>query len=642
VIVAKTNYILALGDLRKKGRRITIPIYLADTLCPPERFMKGPNYDITLDSRTVFVHEGLLESMPLYDQAIELAKEFARTNRGKSITPDAFPRFLVARQSPIADDETLAQSLFQIEEVLREFIEADRDTIWAFVLKNRYKPLFLRRDRFDFVMGNPPWIAFRFMQPAYQTFLKGKITDEYKLLARRGELITHLEVATLFLLRAADLYLREEGTIAFVLPRSLFTADQHDDLRQGKFTKVALEPSEIWDLEGISPLFNVPSCVLFMHKKEAATFVYPITGQQLTGKLGRRNTALDEAEVSLNIDKVQFFLSKVGKRSFWSTTKAVEAQGASYYARPFREGATIVPRSLWFVEVKASHLGFDPSRPPLETAERARQQAKDPYKDLAMRGNVESRFLYATLLSTDLLPFGHLDYRLVVLPIEPSGDRYRLIRSGEAQWEGFFHLAAWLEKAQLEWERRRGEKAERMSVYERLDRVHGLTQQKPGASYRVLYPMSATYLCASVVEDHPIVYDIGGQRLSVQGFIADYKTYYLETEDRDEALYLVAVLNAPGIDQMIKPMQSRGLFGPRDICKKVFDLPIPKFDPASPEHLQLAQLSEECTKKVRTWLDSGGPGKVRSIGRLRAMVREMLKEELREIDELVEPMLRAD
>ena len=37
----------------------------------------------------------------------------------------------------------------------------------------------------------------------------------------------------------------------------------------------------------------------------------------------------------------------------------------------------------------------------------------------------------------------------------------------------------------------------------------------------------------------------------------------------------------------------------------------------------------------------GGPGKVRSIGKLRSMVREMLAEELAEIDECVEPLLHA-
>jgi hypothetical protein len=41
------------------------------------------------------------------------------------------------------------------------------------------------------------------------------------------------------------------------------------------------------------------------------------------------------------------------------------------------------------------------------------------------------------------------------------------------------------------------------------------------------------------------------------------------------------------------------------------------------------------------WLEAGGPGKVRSIGKLRSVVRDMLAEELGQIDEWVEPLLRA-
>ena len=45
--------------------------------------------------------------------------------------------------------------------------------------------------------------------------------------------------------------------------------------------------------------------------------------------------------------------------------------------------------------------------------------------------------------------------------------------------------------------------------------------------------------------------------------------------------------------------------------------------------------------KVSTWLEAGGPGKVSSIGKLRSTVWEMLAEELGQIDEMVEPMLRV-
>lgn len=643
VIIAKTNYILALGDLLKKRKRgtVTIPIYLADTLKLPERFMKGEQYEITVDSETIYVHSGLLASVPLYDQAIEMAKEFAQQNKGKPISQDRFRTFLSARQFTWALEHPLLDSLYAVAHRLKQFMEAERDTIWAFVLKNIYKPLFLK-DTFDVVMGNPPWIAFRFFEPGYQTFLKRQITDEYSLLTGRGELITHLEVALLFFVRSAHLYLKQGGTIAFVLPRSVFSGDQHDDFRQARFGRVGLELIDIWDLERVKPLFKVPSCVLFAQKRRDSKFEYPIRGEEVRGQLQGRNAGLAEAEERLTVHEVEYFLSRLGKRSFWSTVEAIRTDRPSHYAKGFRQGATVVPRAFWFVEVKASSLGFNPSLPPLETAKRARQHAKAPYKGVVLEGNVEKQFLYATLLSTDLLPFGRLEYRLIVLPIEACGDAYNLVHADQARGEGFFHLARWLEQAEDEWQERRSAKAQRIDVLGWLNYRRKLTSQNPQAQYRVLYPTSATYLCASVVRDQRIVSQSGDQEVVAQGFICDHVTYCLETELKDEAYYLVGVLNAPIVDRLIKPMQARGQWGARHIHKKVLELPIPQFDSSKPDHLQLAGIGEACTQKVAQWLETGGPGKVRAIGRLRGMVREMLAEELEEIDRLVKPMLRGD
>jgi len=643
VTVAKTNYILALGDLLRKRRgKISIPIYLSDTVRLPERWADTPmaDYEVNIDDQTIYLPQALLESPELYDEAIEAAKEFAVQNASCQATAEQFTNYLQAHHPRLLDDNVPVWKLFAIAKALKELIESRRDTIWAFVLKNIYKPLFLKGN-FDFVVGNPPWLSFRYAEPEYQKFLKRQITETYGLLSGKGELITQMELGTLFFLRAADLYLKEGATIAFVLPRSVFSADQHDDLRQRKFKGVGLHFEEVWDLEGVKPLFNVPSCVLFGQKERGAQVAYPISGQVLRRKLPWKNATLDEAEQILTVEEVELWLSRIGERSFWSTSQGIQAERASYYKQVFHVGATIFPRSLWFVEVKASPLGFDPSLPPLESAERAKRQAKDAYKGLVLRGNVESRFLYATLLSTDLLPFGHLDYRLVVLPIEPSGAGYALVTAAEAHKRGFVNLANWLRKAQAEWEKRRGTKADRMDIYERLDRVHGLTAQNPQTRYWVIYPTSATYLCACVVEDEPVEFDIAGQEVRAARFVVDYKTYYFETGDRTEAFYLAAVLNAPAIDKLIKPMQTRGQWGPRDICKKVLELPILQFDPSEEAHLELAELGRVCTQKVADWLGGGGPGKVRSIGKLRSMVREMLAEEREEIDGWVEPLLRA-
>jgi SAM-dependent methyltransferase len=657
VIVAKTNYILALGDLLKARKvTISIPVYLADSLKLPERWAKTKeaDYEVTIHDRSVYLPEALLVDLELHDQAIELAKEYARQNKKKPIALQPFSNYLKA-QNFGSTDASLVQALFAISEALKHFIDDDRDTIWAFVLKNIYKPLFLK-GKFDFVMGNPPWIIFnRINEPVYQAFLKRQIVDDYGLIKGRAENISNLEIATLFLVRGADLYLKKNGTIAFVLPRSLFSADQHDGLRKRTFkfsenTIQALYWRELWDCENVSPLFNVPSCVVVANKKELPrpsikrstqkAEVKAIPGQILSGKLKRKNASLVEAkELPLIVNDVKFSLHMRGARSYWASGKGATVQAASPYKKLFARGASILPRSFWFVQVKPSPLGFNPELPPLETSDRAKEEAKDAYKSVFFKDTVESRFIYATLLSTDLLPFGHLDYRLVVLPIEPAGDHYKLIDYTEAHKRGFLNLARWLVKAETEWSKRRSNKASRITALGWLDYRRKLTVQNPQAMYRTIYNKGGTFPSAAVVENRPIKLESNGQLFTARGLLADEMTYYYDTTSFYEASYLSSILNAPITNEKIKPMQSRGLWGPRDIHKKILELPIPQFDEKNKVHVKLAKLGEECGTKVEKWLASGGMGNVKSIGRLRSMVRQMLSKELAEIDELVKKIL---
>lgn len=93
------------------------------------------------------------------------------------------------------------------------------------------------------------------------------------------------------------------------------------------------------------------------------------------------------------------------------------------------------------------------------------------------------------------------------------------------------------------------------------------------------------------------------------------------------------------MDDSIKGAQAKGLWGARHVCKKVLDLPIPRFDESDARHCQIAEIGEECGKKVQKWIEGGGPGNIRSIGVLRNRVRELLSKKLAEIDCIVRRLL---
>jgi hypothetical protein len=340
---------------------------------------------------------------------------------------------------------------------------------------------------------------------------------------------------------------------------------------------------------------------------------------------------------------VQFYTLWV-TRSFWHTTETqiVKFQGKSkesYYKELFRQGATIVPRTCWFVEIESFPLGFDPSCPPIKTSEEAIKEAKQPYKDLVLKGRVEKNFLYATLLSKDILPFGHLDYRIVVLPIIPVGNRYKLIDVEEARRMGFAYLVDWLKKVEKEWDEKRGSKAEKMEAIEWLDYRNKLTSQNPQAAYRVLYNTSGAHVCACVQKNELIKVEIGGQSVLLKKFICESSTYYFDTSDLQEAFYLTSVLNSFLIDEMIKPIQAYGAWGPRSIHKKVLEFPIPKFNSSNSIHCQLAELGMLCSQKVAEWLNLEKQRQIQNIGALRGKIRKMLEKELKEIDNLVSQIL---
>ncbi|MGA9407010.1 MAG: N-6 DNA methylase [Bacteroidota bacterium] len=648
VIIAKTNYLLALGDLvRKRVKDFHIPVYLADSLKVPERASqlstehKVPSFDVELDNTFVPFPEVFVEHPTAFDEAVDACHSFSLEHSKIEFTEERFRKYARRRIDIEVDDETF-DVLLSVARRMRDLIDKKRNSIWTFILKNVYKPIFLRESRFDWILGNPPWLSYRYVEKGkYQEFLRDAIVKTYGLVGKdEGHLITHLELATLFFCASLNHYGKRGSQVGFVLPRSIFSADQHSNFRKASFGKTIHQTgiTEVWDLKNVAPLFNVPSCVVFGKKPHFTS--KPIQATVFEGELQRRNASMDEA--SLQIRKTKLHVVTQGGRSYWAEDPKAEFSGSSPYASKFVEGATIVPRSCWFVEIQHEKgLGINPAEPFVKTDPRATEQAKEASADIEFEGKIEKDFLYASLLSTDLLPFGFLNYRPVVLPIKPSGDRFVMLSVDQLHKDGFSEVASWVENCEKEWISRRKEKASRMTIYQRLDHLRGLTRQSHLAKFKVVYPMSATNLCSAVVENTKIVKRLGDQKLVLKAFVADYKLFFYETDNANEASYLSAILNSPTIDALIKPMQSQGLWGPRDICMKVWELPIPIYNEERSSHCALAELGIECAKKVEKiipTLDTRDvtPGK---IGRLRSQVREQLKDELKEIDGIVKKVM---
>ena len=121
-------------------------------------------------------------------------------------------------------------------------------------------------------------------------------------------------------------------------------------------------------------------------------------------------------------------------------------------------------------------------------------------------------------------------------------------------------------------------------------------------------------------------------------FFIDTKAYVYYTNDINEAYYLSGILNSKTPNVLMKDFQSKGLFGARDVHKKILDIYFPKFDEENETHSKLAELSMQAHEKASQYLKNNPPQKeltANHLGRLRLDIKKYLSAEMKEIDKLV-------
>jgi len=644
VIIAKTNLLLALGeDLRRSGGRFSLPIYMSDTLSSVDHSTTHPEIRVHLDVDQIASRCGkakprglptafgltaeLAERSDVLHAVIDALLEFADPNLEAGAARQGFQNRLQEIGIPSSHWHQWDANL----DLMRWLFQPPTtDIVWRFVLKNAYQPELLARRKFAFVVGNPPWLSYRYVRRRdYQERIR-RLVFQYGLLkGRSAHLFTQMELATLFFAFCAGHYLAEGGTLAFVMPRSVLTGAKQHVLFQERYVEDA---RLLIDCERVTPLFNVPACVIVWpstDRDRLATRAHPrsVPVLRLQAQLPSRNASLAEAEGRWSVSEESF-------------TPLVAGAGSPYFSQVIN-GACISPRCAWFVRPPDIARIVDQERPQLETDTTTERQAKVPWKGIRLSGSVEAEFLYATLLSDHMFPFGWRQFSLIVMPIrygEATGPTFLDVNA--AFRLGKAGLEDWIRKAERIWTEHRRSEA---TLLEWLNWQGKLTRQRPTGTVSVLYGKSGTHICGCVV-DASDVSDWIVDRLPVRGFIADYVTYWIECRNLDEAHYLCAVLNAPTVDAAIKGYQTKGAFGAqrgkgeRDIHRRPFEvLPIPLFTRREQRHRALAGLSRRCHKKVAALLaEADQRWQTAPIGRLRSELRsELLRDDLAAIDEIV-------
>ncbi len=614
VQIARVTYLLALGGERLRARpdELSIPVYIGDSLqWNTTGFMTRREIEIKIPDEKASLHFpfSVAQDPGLFDAVIN--RMLALSERDGDAA--ALINWLNGAED-ISDGDS--KILVRTYEHLRKLKKAGRNHIWGFVARNLVRPAWLSREdeRADVIIGNPPWLSYRYMSREMQRVFKSACEERGIWV---GQVAQQSDLSAYFFARCVELYFQHAGVIAFVMPYAAMSRRQFEGFRKGIFGRQRGKSAErmtfmrfveAWAFsDDVQPLFPVPSCVLLGELRSIGGTgrVLPETVQAASGRLPRRDATPEEAAKALT-----------WRTERWPAERPDEP--GSFYSGRFRDGAVIFPSVLFRVErAPSGRLGSSSIAPVVQS--RRTNLEKRPWRDVAsLRGNIESRFLRKLYLGESIAPYRLLQPILSVIPWD--SDVSELLDADSAQRRGYLHLARWLGEARAVWEEhgRRNR-----TLLQQIDYWRQLTAQLPPAPLRVVYAASGTLPAVAILRD--------------DGAICEHKLYWAAAEDESEACYLCCVLNSETARTRVAHRQSRGQWGARDFDKVMLELPIPKFDAGVRLHMRLAKAGERAEGVAGQVPLKEGEHFVRTRGRIREALREDGVSQ--RIDELVEELL---
>ena len=552
---------------------VSVPVYLGDAL--QLRFRTG---DMFAEHEVRIQIDDTLNS--------ELVFPVSLVNR-----PDTFDALMtdiatsIEQGQPVylhdhnIDDDNEIRIMEATIEAMRQLHAEGRNHIWAYYTRNLVRPVALAQRKVNVIVGNPPWINYNQTVSALRTGLENLSQNTYGIW-QGGRYATHQDVAGLFFTRSMDLYLEHGGSIGMVMPHSALQAGQYAKWRTGKWQAraagVSLEADfsykRAWDLERLEPntFFPNVSSVIFAQRAGAASSAKRLAGQ------------VDRWIGTTGSDDVHRELVRITDTS---------VSGDSPYADRARQGATIVPRCLFFVDVTESTTTIHAGQT-INVTSRRGSQDKKPWSDLNLAAiderAIETAHLFEVYLGETIAPYVHMQPLKALLPIKQGdneipadpdgvggislGQLERLMRQ---RWQTISTL----------WETNKAQ-ATGLNLLGQIDYMGKLSSQLEWQSstadsrMRVVYTKSGEPT-AAVIRDNKVV--------------VDHLLYWIPCGDRDEANYLLAIINSDALQEAARPFMSKGQFGARDLHKHLWRLPIPEYDSGAQLHVDIAQAGASAT-----------------------------------------------
>jgi len=616
VLAAKANYLISLADLLRYRPRegIEIPIYLADSIAVGRR-AKLTGWEVylkTSEGEFWIPHEVLDKG--LLSRVLEDIEFCVKNNYSK----ENFKEFITKRYDL---KENSIDSLTRLYWKLLSLERKGRNKIWTRILKNSFAPLLI--GKFDYVVGNPPWINWEHLPSFYREETK-PLWDWYgltKMTKGTGMGKVKRDMAMLFVARCLDRFTKEKGRLAFLIPFTSYKT------QAGAGFRVFLA-SGFWKNEKI----NSPCRVLKIHD---LVTLYPFEGAVnrtslvIIEKYGRtefpipckmwynpsskgmdQEAELEEVKkITKQFDLVFIPIQKDKPEGPWMeiTEKAYEGVSKVFGNSPWYEAHAGVYTGLnqiyWIKILSEQPSGLLITNPSLSGQKKKVKQVEQI---------VEKDLVYPLIRGRDVKKWYVVgDFGWIIVPHDPGTGKplneSKIKTEYPKTYSYFLNYKNDLEGRSIHklW----GKNNPFYAVYD--------IGSYSFAPYKVVWKYVAGKISGKAEFSTVVLESVNDKFLEIKPLIPNEKLMLVPFEKKEEAYYVSGILNSSPVELLVASYVIETAISTHILNK----IKIPKFDPENLIHQKLSQLSQKAHEISKKIYDEH---------------REDLKEDLKKIEEEID------
>ncbi|MBQ1393259.1 MAG: SAM-dependent DNA methyltransferase, partial [Lachnospiraceae bacterium] len=595
VVAAKANYILITFSAyfdncdESFGVPVNIPIFIADSILTPVVYTEE-NEDILSLSTSIGVLE--LPKFENFSKGNEFLTQLSYFIHEKP-NYEIFKNVVISQRLINSHYEPTVKKLFDKLYVLHR---SGKDSFWPIILKNSFAPMMIG-NKFDYVVGNPPWIAWKSMSKSYR---KGTLAiwQSYGIFEKNAydKKTTHDDFGMAVTYVSIDQYLKDGGSMVFLLPASFLKSTKGGEgfrkfqiIRDGQDIPFAID--SVHDFSDVN-LFTIATVAIkFLKGKK---MVYPMENYVVYHQKGRRSkfdSHCDWNTVSQQLSFEKFLSQPVDQhdiQSAWLTLKNMNfADSVLDRTKPryYRGRKGIEPagaKGIYVLKKPQRENGL------LRIENDITRQRRQDIKNKGVHiGLVEETFIFPMLGGRNISKWKVKSNEFMMVP-HSTLYKYGIPEKELSKISPYTYM--WLDYYHDELLHSRIQNGkffnpDRNPFY-RLDNVGEYTY----APYKVLWKEQTGSMSAVVVSTYLKSIPHADPKLFTEDkiIVVDSKVLMLDVYNEMEAYYVCGIINAPIITEIVDGYAistNRGV----DVLKYIA---IPKYNAANEKHSYIAEISK--------------------------------------------------